>query len=236
MLGNPRHGPTRRQGSGDGRLPVVVSNTEGTGPLTDIVQIAAGVDHSCAVGSNGEVRCWGDRANVGDGGSAYRSRPVVVRYVDGSPLVGVLQIDADEVTCAALDNGQARCWGTRPSTVLGSDGSSPLTGVVQVDTGYGHSCALVTDGRAQCWGYNRYGQIGDGTTSDRLLPTSVLDPAPARPLTDVAGVSAGRYDTCTRLTLGQARCWGGGFNGLIGNDTTTVEARTRPAPVLQYRA
>jgi alpha-tubulin suppressor-like RCC1 family protein len=45
-----------------------------------------------------------------------------------------------------------------------------------ISTGSRHTCALELDGRALCWGANRSGQLGDGTTTDRLIPTPVVDP------------------------------------------------------------
>ena len=36
-----------------------------------------------------------------------------------------------------------------------------------------HSCAVLVGGAVKCWGYNT-GQIGDGTTTNRLTPVNVV--------------------------------------------------------------
>ena len=57
--------------------------------------------------------------------------------------------------------------------------TGPTTTVVpgftaeQVVAGDQHVCALTADGTAYCWGYNRQGQLGDGTNTDRKVPTPV---------------------------------------------------------------
>jgi hypothetical protein len=58
-------------------------------------------------------------------------------------------------------------------------GTGVLTGVEQIVAGgdHGadgdHTCAVIADGTARCWGRNWYGQLGDGTTTGRLLPVKV---------------------------------------------------------------
>lgn len=51
-----------------------------------------------------------------------------------------------------------------------------LTGVVAVAAGMGHFVALKADGTVWAWGSNYRGQLGDGTTQDRLAPVRVLLP------------------------------------------------------------
>src|SRR5690606_7563757 len=81
----------------------------------------------------------------------------------------------------------------------------------------------------RCWGSNFYGQLGDGTTTNRLRPVAVSNMSGTGALKEVAKLSAGRWHTCARLTNGQARCWGDNEDGQLGDGTTTN--RTRPVAV-----
>ncbi|MFL5491937.1 MAG: chromosome condensation regulator RCC1, partial [Gemmatimonadales bacterium] len=82
------------------------------------------------------------------------------------------------------------CWGYNGKGQLG-DGTSTeritpraVTGghlfrAVPTAGGYGggHTCALTTGDAAFCWGYNVFGQVGDGSTTDRRAPTAVAGPS-----------------------------------------------------------
>jgi alpha-tubulin suppressor-like RCC1 family protein len=43
-----------------------------------------------------------------------------------------------------------------------------------VRAGGNHTCGVTAVGAAYCWGFNGYGQLGDGTTIDRLTPVRVV--------------------------------------------------------------
>ena len=62
-----------------------------------------------------------------------------------------------------------------------------------------------------CWGNNIYGQLGDGSTTNRLSPVTV---------TGVAGgvIQAGNDHTCL-LNSGSIKCWGRNYEGQLGNGT-----------------
>jgi alpha-tubulin suppressor-like RCC1 family protein len=74
-------------------------------------------------------------------------------------------------TCDPTE-GDPNCHPGRkaPQTVLG------LTEVTAVAAGGEHGCALVAGGAAYCWGDNRYGQLGDGTTTWTRAPVAVVGP------------------------------------------------------------
>ena len=83
-------------------------------------------------------------------------------------------------------------------------------------TGSSHTCGLVS-GLAYCWGENYYGQLGDGTTTSRSLPTPVIAPG----LSFRSILATGQY-TCAVTASGYVYCWGsngGQFGDGTNNDS-----------------
>ena len=66
-----------------------------------------------------------------------------------------------------------------------------------------------TDGSLWDMGRNAYGQLGDGTTTDRHSPVQVLS-------SGVADVSAGDSHTLIRMTDGSLRAVGYDVDGALG--------------------
>lgn len=64
-----------------------------------------------------------------------------------------------------------------------------------------HTCAI-HEGVAYCWGDNSAGQLGDGTTDDRALPTRVELPAGT-----LEGLTTGEYAGCA-IVDASLYCWG----------------------------
>ncbi|MDR1300709.1 MAG: hypothetical protein LBK50_03310, partial [Candidatus Nomurabacteria bacterium] len=81
------------------------------------------------------------------------------------------------------------------------------------------SCGI-SDGKVFCWGRNDYGQLGDGTTTNRLVPTPVDTSGVLNGLMAKA-ITAGLYHTCVIASDDNAYCWGWNDRGQLGNKTTT---------------
>ena len=90
----------------------------------------------------------------------------------------------------------------------------PLTNIVQIDGGYGHTCALTDAGGVKCWGGNGWGQLGNGTTN--YADGAVHLPALA---SGVASIALGSDHGCALTVAGGVKCWGRNFDGQLGNGT-----------------
>jgi hypothetical protein len=104
-------------------------------------------------------------------------------------MTGVAHIvTGDGHSCALMGTGAVRCWGqnlsgqlgngataqrTTPVNVLVSPGGSALADAVLLSAGLYHNCAQVVTGEARCWGNNQFGQLGDGSLSQRTTPVTV---------------------------------------------------------------
>ena len=209
--------------------PVTVK-TSSTGTLSGVVAISAGTSHTCALLSNGTVRCWGAGANgrLGSGSTAnkqYASTAVSGVTTTTAAASRFASISAGGAhTCARLANGTARCWGAGSYGRLGNgstlDHSTPvtvsgLTSVAQVSAGGAHSCALIGNGTAKCWGANAYGQLGVNSTTSHSTPVTVSG------LSGATSVSAGGNHTAASLASGGLRAWGLNTSGQVGDGTTT---------------
>jgi alpha-tubulin suppressor-like RCC1 family protein len=149
--------------------------------LTGAVQLTAGGSHSCALRAGGDVVCWGSNFTgaLGDGTATTRLVPTPV-----PALADVVEIRAASGhTCARLGSGGVRCWGWNDKGQVGDDTISSerlaptdvvdLVDAASLTAGGYHSCALRRDGSVVCWGQNNYGQLGDGTTTNRPAPRAV---------------------------------------------------------------
>lgn len=142
------------------------------GGLEGAVEVAAGGQHSCALLTDGTVRCWGGNAHgqLGDGSSVAKSyTPVTVSGIQDAVAVSA----GDHHSCALMADGTTRCWGGNSHGQLGdgtrADARSPVdvpgvSGVADIDAGRLHTCAVAVDGASWCWGANGSRQLGTGAS------------------------------------------------------------------------
>ncbi len=105
---------------------------------------------------------------------------------------------------------------------------TPLSGATAVSAGGSHSLALISNGTVQAWGRNDYGQLGDGSTTERNAAV------PVSTLTGVVQVAGGGYHSLALLSNSQVMGWGRGGDGELGDVSCGL---SYPLPIhMQYFA
>ena len=173
--GNP-HGELGNGTRTSSTVPVPVSGGLRFGSLS------AGGRQTCGVTTDGIAYCWGWNifGALGTGETADSDTP--------APVAGGLtfaSLSAGSVHgCGVTTDGAAYCWGWNEDGSLGDGSTINRTAPVAVSGGLtfasvslgavaGHTCGITTTG-AYCWGSNGDGQLGDGTSATRKVPTRIL--------------------------------------------------------------
>ena len=197
QLGNGSTGPRSQV------APVIDETGQ---PLTEVIQVATGNDHSLALKADGTVWSWGSNAygKLGNGTSVSHER-VAKKVTDslGAPFDKVVAISAGENHSLALrvepdlDNhkevGFVWSWGHNELYQLGNgnntnknnpvqvidDAGLAVRDVVGIQTGSGsnHNLLVKEDGTLWSWGYGRYGQLGNGTNISYPYTVEVVNEA-----------------------------------------------------------
>lgn len=203
--------------------PVEVNGLSG-----DIVALAAGATHSCALMGNGGVRCWGGNSlgQLGDGTVSLRTTPVPVSGLGGKATA----IAAGYIhTCALLEAGSVECWGVQRTGLLGDGDADPgqhspvaVSGlnreVTAIGSGQTTSCAALQAGGVECWGltgsYLEGMQISEGASVNSGAPAAVAG------LRDtMAALAVGDAHTCALTASNGVACWGDNTQGQLGDGT-----------------
>lgn len=210
------------------------------------VAVVAGGQQTCALSSNGDLRCWGDNAFGELGLGDTRSRGA--RSADlgaglpapdlGAHTVLRVAVGVDHA-CAILDDSTVRCWGSNVAGALGIGDTEnrgdnaeemgtalPPTSLggsgkaVELAAGARHTCAVLSGGRVKCWGDNSYGQLGIGSTDARGdQPGEMGDTLPAvnlGPGRTAKQLSLGVSHSCAVLDTEVVKCWGNNDHGQLG--------------------
>ena len=184
-----------------------------TSPLSGVTAIAAGDLHTCALMSDGSIKCWGSNleGQLGDGTIVSKNRPVRVSGINTAT-----QLAASYHTCALLSDNTSRCWGRGYNGQLGDGNAtssrspvsvSGLSTVKSIDTAPRSSCATLIDNTTQCW--------GDYYISNQNSPNTITG------ITNAHTVATGYGHACVLLNDQTIQCWGEGSSGQLGNGSSS---------------
>jgi alpha-tubulin suppressor-like RCC1 family protein len=212
-----------------GTLAPELSNVPVTLPFSPAarVGVVAGATFTCAHTASGDLDCLGT-SRRGEFGRGTRVATTPVLVTSGSAITAVSARHDGLCVTTAFSTG---CWG---ASVVGRfsmlafrdrpEGLRSSLRFVQITAGAQHACGITADSSAYCWGENVNGALGDGTTTDRLLPTQVpgghkwVDIAAGDRFT--CGVANGLLDGFEVL------CWGRNTDGQVGSGTFSPQVLT----------
>lgn len=208
--------------------------------------ISSGYNHTCGITTAGGLRCWGTNTNgqLGNNSTTTSATPIDIDAGNTYTTVSA----GYSYTCAIRTGGALYCWGlngngqlgdnsttqrlvptlinsgTSYSKVFTSNGNAPGFGYI-----YPHTCGITAAGALHCWGANNISQLGDNTTTQRLIPT-LIDSGNSYQSVSVSGDWSNGFGTtapgytCGVLTSGVLKCWGRNTNGTLGTANLTSYA------------
>ncbi|XP_064394072.1 RCC1 and BTB domain-containing protein 1-like [Halichondria panicea] len=149
-----------------------------------VTKVACGGHHTLALTQGGDVYAWGynNYGQVGSGDMTNHTTPT--RVEDVLVGVGCVSVSCAQASSLALSQkGEVFTWGYNGFGHLGigsySNQCTPRRAqlhdvyIKEVVCGYAHVLALTDDGKLYAWGSNVYGQLGNGTKTNLLMPSQV---------------------------------------------------------------
>lgn len=197
------------------------------GLASGVRQVALGAEHTCALMTNGSVKCWGGNT-FGQVGTGAASSNVTAPTDVATLSSGVIYLSAGAWhTCALTDTNAVKCWGRNQDGQTGTNSISTFvaapsqvfgltSGVAMISSGGFYTCAQMMSGAVNCWGDNYWGYFGNGTYTDSSSPTpssalqNVLSPATLHPM------SAGYFNNCVLTGSSGVKCFGDNSHGQLG--------------------
>jgi alpha-tubulin suppressor-like RCC1 family protein len=236
---------------GDGTTTNSATPVDVIGLTSGVSAVSAGGNHTCALTTQGAVKCWGFNlyGQVGNGTNTVTGCLCIPNPVDVTGLIsGAAAVSAGgNHTCAVTSAGGTKCWGanwigqlgssttqvcgSRPCSTSPADVTGLMSGAISVSAGYEFSCALTTGGAGKCWGRNTEGELGNGvhTTGGTASPVDVNG------LNNATFITAGGYHACALISPQHLQCWGDDGASQLGDGTQgdpTCYCRTVPTDVV----
>lgn len=198
----------------------VMLATACTTVVENATDIAIGPSAACLINDAGGVECWG---TTGAGVDYGATATAVTQIPSGATDI---QIGANHI--CAIVSGDVQCWGDNAEGQLGDGtgvasatpvnvvGLPPADAPVELATTGSHTCVRLDSGAVGCWGRNGDGQLGDGTTVNRLSPV-VVTGFNGTPGNKARDISVGSAYSCANKTNFTVECWGSDADGHLGN-------------------
>jgi alpha-tubulin suppressor-like RCC1 family protein len=203
-------------------------------PCDAATQVSAGGAHTCAVLVDQTIDCWGDNAFGQLGLGVFGGATSTPTPVHGLPGPALSVSAGDTHTCAVIKNLGVWCWGNGTAGSLGYGGTTSQALPIRVAFsdigpqpdlvsagGNSSTCATLSDHSVWCWGFNGNVQVGDGTTTERDVPTRST-------MATATALGTGYSHVCVADATENPgiACWGNNGYGALGNNYGSIQSLT----------
>ena len=200
-------------------------------------QIACGESYSMAIGSDGNLYTWGN-GGFGQLGIEYTMYESHSKSIP-TKITLSNEIKPTQIACGAFhsiaigNDGELYTWGNNQDGQLG-DGTTAQRNIptkiilesgvkpTQIACGYFHSIAIGDNKSIYTWGWNNFGQLGDGTTDNKLIPTKITLPNGAKS----TQISCGYFHSIVTDNNGNICAWGMNGYGQLGEGLSSMGENT----------
>ena len=186
--------------------------------------------------NDNSLKCWGrnDFGQVGSGSTESDVYSPQLVYFGTNRYAISVSISYIR-SCAVIDDGSVKCWGKNEYGALGIDNSdtwyisrTPVAvglgagiSAKEISAGRWHACVILSDNSGvKCWGRNDYGQLGDGTTTQRNSPVTASVLTITSSMYPVY-IALSYAHTCVMMNDSSVQCFGFNDSGQLGNGSTT---------------
>lgn len=221
--------------SGEPNLEMQLKLVIGKGFEATPIQVSASISHSIALMSDNTLWAWGANYDwqLGDGTDTRRLKPVkvmddVIYACAGDVFTGAIKTDKtlwkwgkwgdkitlqqkvmDDAAFVASANQAVKTDGT----LYNHNTNEAILDNVAEYAAHNHYLAVKKDGSLWVWGQNKYGQLGDGSTTDRTTPVKIME--------DVVHVAVGWRHSLALKKDGSLWAWGDrSITGFIDDGTS----------------
>ena len=220
-------------------LPIDITSNFNLGSGEIITLISLGEFHSLATTSEGRIFTWGYNGDgeLGDGTTTNSSIPIDITS-NFNLNVGetVINVSLGGYHSSVITSeGRIFTWGANGSGKLGdgttTNSSLPIditsnfsltSGeiITSISLGVSHSSAITSEGRIFTWGRGNYGQLGDGGTTDSLLPIDITSNFNLNEGELITNDSLGYRHSSAITSEERIFTWGYNVDGELGDGTT----------------
>jgi alpha-tubulin suppressor-like RCC1 family protein len=202
-----------------------MTNTTGKTPIS----ISCGGVHTMVLMSDGSIYGCGSNGSgqLGDGTTTIKTTLTQMTNSTGKTPVSiscglthtmVLMSDGSIYGCGINSNGQlgngtTTFQHTTLTQMTNTTGKTPQS----ISCGNGHTIVLMSDGSIYGCGFNRIGQLGDGTTTNRTTLTLMTNSTGKTP----QSISCGNDHTMVLMNDGYIYACGSNSRGQLGDGTST---------------